>query len=53
MNLNQNFLTVKSDFIEPLELMNEYMQKTDSFSIVSKVGSSIVYRLIRKTNNLD
>ena len=53
MNLNQNFVNLKHDFVEPLNLISHFLEMHPKSRILTKCGSPILLKLIRKTNNLD
>ena len=56
MNINQNFGTVKSDFTEPLGLINKFIKlcsgKTE-MGVMKQVGSIFILKLLKKSSNMD
>ena len=55
MNVNINFFNVKLDFVEPLDLICQYLKltKTNDFTILVEVGAQLIYKMLAKTSNID
>ena len=54
MNLNLNFLSIKSDFSEALTLIKQFIKVStgNNLSVLRSAGSFVLYKFITKTSNL-
>jgi hypothetical protein len=56
LNLNQNFTSLKSDFVQALKLIASYLKSTDGIGasvIVSREGAQFIQKVGINTSNLN